>query len=135
MTLVNGIDVDELRAYVASVEGDPERANRDPVVVARWVGEDQAEVSFASGEPPLSIGGTGGPSSMKVLLGALAACDVDLIANRAALLGIEIKSLTVEATGHFNVQRYLGLEAVAGPGYEGSPTPSGSRRGEQRRSN
>jgi hypothetical protein len=43
---------------------------------------------------------------------------VDLIVNRAALLGVEIEHLEVEASGHFNVQRYLGLEAPHGPGYD-----------------
>jgi len=32
MAQVNGIDVDELRAYVASAERDVEVADRDPVV-------------------------------------------------------------------------------------------------------
>jgi uncharacterized OsmC-like protein len=54
---------------------------------------------------------------MKLVLASLVACDVDLVANRAALLGVEIESLTVEATGHFNVRRYLGFDA-AGSGYE-----------------
>ena len=40
------------------------------------------------------------------------------MANRAALLGIEIESFVVEAKGHFNVQRYLGLDAPHGPGYD-----------------
>ena len=55
---------------------------------------------------------------MKLLLASLVACDVDLVVSRAALLGVEIESLMVEATGHFNVRRYLGLDAAAGPGYE-----------------
>lgn len=118
MAQVNGIDVDELRAYVASAERDAEVADRDPVVVARWAGGDRAEVAFASGEAPVFVGGPGGPSAMKMVLASLAACDVDLVVNRAALLGVEIESLTVEATGHFNVRRYLGLDATAGPGYE-----------------
>jgi hypothetical protein len=42
---------------------------------------------------------------MNMLLRSMAACDVDLIANRASLLGVEIESLSVEARGHFNVQR------------------------------
>lgn len=117
MAHVNGIDVDELRAYVASAERNAEVADRDPVVVARWAGGDRAEVAFASGEAPVFVGGPGGPSAMKIVLASLAACDVDLVVNRAALLGVEIESLTVEATGHFNVRRYLGLEATA-PGYE-----------------
>jgi uncharacterized OsmC-like protein len=118
MTQVNGIDVDELRDFVASAARDPAVADRDPVVVARWAGGDRAEVAFASGEAPVFMGGEGEPSAMKMVLASLAACDVDLVANRAALLGVEIESLMVEATGHFNVRRYLGLDAAAGPGYD-----------------
>ena len=118
MAHVNGIDVDELREFVASVERDPAVADRDPVVVARWAGGERAEVVFPSGEAPVFIGGDGEPSAMKMVLASLAACDVDLVANRAALLGVEIESLTVEATGHFNVRRYLGLDATAGSGYD-----------------
>ena len=118
MAHVNGIDVDELREYVASAARDAAVADRDPVVVARWAGGDLAEVAFASGEAPVFVGGADGPSAMKLVLASLAACDVDLVVNRAALLGVEIESLTVEATGHFNVRRYLGLDAAPAPGYE-----------------
>jgi uncharacterized OsmC-like protein len=55
---------------------------------------------------------------MRMLLMSMAACDVDVIASRASLRGIEIESLSVEATGHFNVQRYLGLDVPVRPGYE-----------------
>ena len=118
MPQVNGIDVDELREYVASAERDAAVTDRDPVVIARWAGGDRAEVAFASGEAPVFVGGADEPSAMKMVLASLAACDVDLVANRAALLGVEIESLTVEATGHFNVRRYLGLDADSGPGYD-----------------
>jgi len=118
MAQVNGIDVDELREFVAAAARDSAVADRDPVVVARWAGGDRAEVMFASGETPVFIGGEDEPSAMKMILASLAACDVDLVANRAALLGIEIESLTVEATGHFNVRRYLGLDAAVGSGYD-----------------
>ena len=118
MEQLNGIDVGKLRKFVAMVEKDPDLADRDPVVVARWLGADRAEVTLPSGGPPVFVGGDQGPSAMKLLLMSLAACDVDLIANRASLLGIEIESLTVEASGHFNVQRYLGVDAEQGPGYQ-----------------
>lgn len=55
---------------------------------------------------------------MKLLLASLVACDVDLVVTRATLLGVEIDSLVVEATGHFNVGRHLGLDTVDGPGYD-----------------
>lgn len=118
MDQLNGIDVSQLGGYVATVAQNAAVADRDPVVVARWVGADRAEVSSPTGGPTVLIGGDEQPSAMRMLLMSLAACDVDLIANRASLLGIEIDSLTVEATGHFNVQRYLGLEASHGPGYQ-----------------
>ena len=118
MAQVNGIDVDELREYVAAVGRAETMADRDPVVVARWTGGDGAEVAFASGEASVLVGGADRPSAMKLVLASLAACDIDLIANRAALLGVEIKSLTVEATGHFNVGRYLGRDGAPDPGFE-----------------
>jgi len=67
---------------------------------------------------PTSSGGPGRLNAMRMLLAALAACDVDVIATRASLLGVEIEDLEVEATGHFNVKRYLGLESPDGPGYD-----------------
>jgi uncharacterized OsmC-like protein len=118
MTELNGIDVDQLRDYVSQVARDPARADRDPVVIARWVGNDESEVTMADGGTTVRMGGSTGPSAMRMLLMSMAACDVDLIANRASLMGVEIDDLSVEARGHFNVQRYLGLDSPSGPGYE-----------------
>lgn len=49
----------------------------------------------------------GGRSQM--LLVTLAARDVDLIIMHSSFLGIEVESLFIEASSHFNVQSYLGL--------------------------
>jgi uncharacterized OsmC-like protein len=118
MQQINGMDVDELRGVAAAAAADPRKADRDPVVRARWLGGDLAELTMASGGAPVYIGGDDAPGAMRMLLMSMAACDVDVIASRASLLGIEIESLSVEATGHFNVQRYLGLDVPVGPGYE-----------------
>jgi uncharacterized OsmC-like protein len=115
---VNGIDVDQLGAYIEAVAADPTSADRNPVVIARWVGGTRAEVTSTLGGPPVYMGGDDDPSAMGMLLRTLAACDVEVVANRAALLGIVIDDLTVEARGYFNVQRYLGLDADHGPGYQ-----------------
>ena len=118
MAEMNGIDVDQLRSYIRAVETDPERADREPVVVARWVGSDASEVTMADGGPSVCIGGSDAPSAMRMLLMSMAACDVDLVASRAALIGVELDDLSVEARGHFNVARYLGLASTDGPGYD-----------------
>jgi uncharacterized OsmC-like protein len=115
---LNGMEVDELREYVESVAVDATQADRDPTVTARWVGGTRAEVTSALGGPPVYMGGDDDPSAMGMLLRALAACDVEVVVTRATLLGIEIEDLTIEAKGHFNVARYLGVDASAGAGFQ-----------------
>ncbi len=115
---VNGVDVEEMRQYIDEVEADPTKADRNPVVLARWVGATRAEVTSTLGGPPVYMGGDDDPSAMGMLLRTLAACDIEVIANKAALLGVQIEDLSVEARGYFNIKRYLGLESGHGPGYQ-----------------
>jgi len=115
---LNGMDVDELREYIDSVTADGAQADRDPTVTARWVGGTRAEVVSTQGGAPVYMGGDDDPSAMGILLRALAACDIEVVATRATLLGIEIEDLTIEAKGYFNIARYLGVEAPSGAGYQ-----------------
>ena len=115
---LNGLDVDELRAYIDSVTADTAQADRDPTVVARWVGGTRAEVVSTLGGPPVYMGGDEDPSAMGMLLRGLAACDIEVVVTRATLLGLEIEDLAIEAKGYFNVARYLGVEARPGAGYQ-----------------
>jgi uncharacterized OsmC-like protein len=115
---LNGMDVDELREYIDSVSADGSQADRDPTVTARWVGGTRAEVVSTQGGPPVYMGGDADPSAMGIMLRALAACDIEVVATRATLLGIEIEDLRIEAKGYFNVARYLGVDAPSGAGYQ-----------------
>lgn len=115
---INGVDVAELREYIDAVARNAAHADRDPVVIARWVGGTRAEVVSTAGGPPVYMGGDDDPSAMGMLLRTLAACDIEVVVNRASLLGVEIEELSVEARGHFNIKQYLGLAAGFGPGYE-----------------
>ncbi len=113
---LNGMNVPELRNYVEMVRADPSVAERDPTISARWDGGSRAQVTY--GGQTFRIGGEGEPSAMVLLLASLAACDVEVVATTATLLGLELEDLEVEATGHFNVQRLLGLEEGPDPGYD-----------------
>ncbi len=64
------------------------------------------------------LGGDGYLNPMKMLLACLAACDVDLVAMHASFLGLKIENLSIEATGHFSVQSYLGFDDAPGSGYD-----------------
>lgn len=116
MSQLNGISVAALGAFRDEVRQDASVADRRPSVTAHWVGGSRSRVELE--DKSMHIGGRGEFNAMQTLLAALAACDVDLIALHAALLGVEVKDLRVEATGHFNVQAYLGLDAP-GSGYTG----------------
>src|SRR3990170_8259124 len=113
--VVNGINEPEMRQYIEECERDPNKAERNPTVTAKWVAGSQAEVELKWRK--IRIGGDDDPSAMTVLLASLAACDVEVVATHAALLGLKLEGMEIEATGHFNIRRLLGLEGP-GPGYD-----------------
>jgi len=114
--LINGVDVAGTLAFREAVRADSSLADRHPTVVARWLGGSRSEVRCEDGVA--TIGGDGELNAMRMLLGCLAACDVDLIAMHASILGIDIENLVVEAQGRFNIRRYLGLDSDVGPGFQ-----------------
>ncbi len=115
---LNRLDVSELEHYIASVRSDAAEADRAPAVVGRWIGGTRAEVSSAGGGAAVYMGGPEDASAMGMLLRSLAACEIEVVVTRATLLGIEIEDLSVEARAHFNVARYLGVDAAEGSGFQ-----------------
>ncbi len=116
MPTVNGMDQDALLAFKDEVADDSTRADRWPTVVAHWVGESRSRIEF--NDVVTHIGGDEELNPMQNVLASFAACDVDLVAMHAAMIGLEITSLSVEASGHFNVQSFMGLDGRPGPGYD-----------------
>jgi uncharacterized OsmC-like protein len=115
-TELNGVNVTEMMRFKDMVVKDPTRADRNPALVAHWVGGSRSRVEFK--DKVVHMGGDDDLNPMQMFLATLAACDVDLVAMHASFLGLKIESLSVEATGHFNVQSYLGLEGAPGSGYD-----------------
>ncbi|MBK6431220.1 OsmC family protein, partial [Candidatus Amarolinea dominans] len=116
-TPINGVQVGELVEFRNMCARDPEKADRSPTLVAHWVGGSRSRIEFRG--MTVHLGGDDEFNPMQMFLATLAACDVDLVAMHASFLGLQIESLAVEATGHFNVRSYLGLEDAPGPGYDG----------------
>lgn len=116
-TPINGVEVGELLEFKNICAQQPEKADRNPALVAHWEGGSRSRVEFKG--MTLHLGGDDEFNPMQVFLASLAACDVDLIAMHASFLGLKIESLSVEATGHFNVCSYLGLDGAPGSGYDG----------------
>ncbi len=117
MTTVNGIDVEGLKGYIEGIRKDRSKADRHPLVVAHWEGESRARVE-TDGRKGFYIGGDDDLSACQAILGALAACDIEVVATHAALIGLEIDELRVEASGRFNVASLLGVESPTDAAYE-----------------
>jgi uncharacterized OsmC-like protein len=116
MTTLNGNNVAELNQFIEVVRQDSTRADRNPVLTAHWVGGSRSRIEFKN--IVAYVGGADELNPMQMLLASLAACDVDLIALHASLLGLTIETLSVEAAGHFNVRAYLDLPDAPGSGYD-----------------
>ena len=116
VTEINGVNVAELLEFKNMCKQDPTRADRNPVIVAHWVGGSRSRVEFQ--DKVVHLGGDDELNPMQMFLASLAACDVDLVAMHASFLGLKVESLSVEVTGHFNVRSYLGIEDTPGPGYD-----------------
>ena len=113
---INGVNVTGLLEFRDVVVQDSAEADRNPTLIAHWVGGSRSRVEFK--DKVVHMGGDGELNPMQMFLATLAACDVDLVAMHASFLGLKIESLSVEATGHFNVQSYLGLDGAPGSGYD-----------------
>lgn len=113
---LNGVEVGELLEFKNMCAQQPEKADRNPALVAHWESGSRSRIEFKG--MTVHLGGDGEFNAMQMFLATLAACDVDLIAMHASFLGLKIESLSVEATGHFNVRSYLGLDGAPGSGYD-----------------
>ncbi len=113
---INGVNVTKMLEFKGHVMKDSAKGDHNPSLVAHWVGGSRSRVELK--DKVMHIGGHGEFNPMQMLLATLAACDVDLMAIHASFLGLKIESLSVEATGHFNVRSYLGFEDAPASAYD-----------------
>ncbi len=113
---INGYNVRALRERRERIARDASLTERNPELVARWVGESRARVEFK--DIVTHMGGESELNAMQSVLAALAACDIEVITHGAALAGIQIEDLSIEARGHFNVRALWGFEDAPGAGYD-----------------
>lgn len=115
MAIINGVDVAKIKQTQEQAQKDPSVTEREPKIVARWLGGSKARIEL--GNVISEIGGDGNLNAMQTVLASLAACDIDLVATHAALIGITIEKLWIEASGRFNSRAYYGIEGASGAGY------------------
>ena len=114
--LNKGINIGPIINFKERVIKDSAEADRDPVMLGSWPGGEEALITY--GDIETVIGGEGSLNPMQMLLASFIACDLDVIAMHASLIGLKIEKLEIEAKGHFNVQSYIGAAEKPGSGYD-----------------
>ena len=76
-TELNGVNVTEMQRFKDKVVQDSAKGDRNPALVAHWVGGSRSRVEFKN--RVVHMGGDGELNPMQMFLATLAACDVDLL--------------------------------------------------------
>lgn len=133
-TIVNGINVDDLRALIAAVDKDASAGKTNWHVATTWQGQTRSRAEIAGfglgGEhiarrfmididEPCELGGTNRAANpQEHLLAALNACIMVGYVAQCAVRGINLESLTIETKGDIDLRGFLGLDPNVTPGYE-----------------
>ena len=133
-SLVNGIDVDALRAKAAAIQAEPSQGMTRWSVTTRWMGgtrSDTRVTGFELGggriardftirvDEPLELCGTNQfANPQEVLLAAMNACMTVGYVAACALEGIVLEELSIETKGDIDLRGFLGLDDSVKPGYD-----------------
>jgi uncharacterized OsmC-like protein len=121
MTKINNVDVDNLQAFEALLRKDPSASRKTQVIEGEWIVEEgnvqfQSTVRFEGGETVLRVdnptfmgGGGHQPGPMHYCFFGLASCYTGTFARMAAMVGIELKKLTVRVEAAVNFSQVFGL--------------------------
>ena len=131
--IVNDLDVDALTRMVDEIAADSSKAPARFGVTTRWTGQTRTEstvhtINFGgekiersfkivADEPEEMLGSNSAPNPQELLLSALNACmSVGYVAG-AAVRGITLSHLEIEATGELDLRGFLDLSDAVAPGY------------------
>ena len=130
----NGIDTVGLEGVMKEVAEDPSKAAVRFQVKSEWRGQCKVLTqvksydignqcvershSFLIDEPVELLGENAAPNPQEALMGAVNACMVVGYSVGAAMKGITLEKLEIEAEGSLDLRGFLGLDATVSPGYE-----------------
>jgi uncharacterized OsmC-like protein len=132
--LVNGIDVETLRAKAGAIQAEPKLGMSRWNVTTRWAGGTRSDTQVTNREiggqlvkkdftlrvdEPVELCGTNQfANPQEFLLAALNACmTVGYVVN-FALAGIRLHELSIETRGDIDLRGFLGLDESVKPGYD-----------------
>lgn len=132
--VINGLNVDDLKALIATVQNDPAMGQTNWRVATTWQGQTRSRAKvtgFRMGgeeirrefsldvDEPLELGGSNAYANpQEYLIAALNACMTVGYVAQCSVRGIELDSLEIETEGDIDLRGFFGLDASVPPGYE-----------------
>lgn len=136
MSIINGVNVDQLVSTVEAIKANPSLANFKFRTKTDWVeggysittiqsfyGAGQEDTSRTESftvhgdEPNVLLGTNKGPNAVEAVLSALASCLSVGFAYNAAAQGINLDALSFQLEGDIDLRGFLGLSDQVSPGY------------------
>ena len=118
---LNHVNMEKLRQLMEAIKEDPANAKITPKVSGTWVFEDgqpqfRSDIEVEGGtftveaDMPSKLGGWGSrPGPLHYCLYGLASCYAFTFSAFAAMEGITLSKLSIEAEGHIDFSQVLGL--------------------------
>jgi uncharacterized OsmC-like protein len=132
--VVNGLDLDALNTVVGEIQQDASKALVGFAVSTRWTGQTGSRTSvkgyeiagehvarefeIVADEPFELLGSNTAPNPQELLMAAANACMTVGYVAGAALHGVELESLQIEAEGNIDLRGFLGLSQTVPAGYD-----------------
>jgi uncharacterized OsmC-like protein len=133
LTVVNGINVDDLTSLIEGVRGDAAKGKTNWRVTTSWQGQTRSRAQVEGFEiggekvqrrfsididEPHELGGSNRfANPQEHLLAALNACMTVGYVAQCALRGIVLEKLEIETDGEIDLRGFLGLDPTVLPGY------------------
>jgi len=132
--IVNGINVDDIKALIEAVEQDPRMGLTRWKVTNTWQGRTHMRAAIGpfhiGGKPvkrpfiididePMELGGSNAyPNPQEYLIAALNACMMVGYVALCALQGIALEKLEIQTEGDIDLRGFLGLDDTIPAGYK-----------------
>ena len=121
--IVNGVDVDKLKALIEAVNADPSKGLVEFTSKTQWVDGAHSKTkirgfALEADEPQGLIGSDKAPNAVELVLASLGSCLAVGFAYNAAAMGINIRSLDIGIKGNLDLRGFLGLSDSIRPGYQ-----------------
>ncbi|MEE9361723.1 MAG: OsmC family protein [Cellulophaga sp.] len=132
--MINGLNLEALGAYKATVEQDAKNGDYTGGIIATWMGGTKVGVktdnlklgseeiphnfSFVVDEPEQLLGAHSAPTPQDYVLGGLSGCMMVTFVAMCSMKDIQLESVTLDIKSGLDLQGFLGVNETSPVGFD-----------------